>query len=546
MKPFAPLGETWLGLLSVLFAGGLAFAAEAPSRNFYLEPGKTSGDYRDVALNPSDTTAREPISFPHATSNSEYNQKEFAARCAIDGSRRNDDVHGRGSWGPRKETGIWWRLDFGRPVEIDKLVLFLRAAWTPDGAPHDSYWKEATVEFSDGSVEKLELKQVAAGQEFPLSPRTVTSLRLKSLEPAEDKWCALAEFEAWGRDAPPFAYVADPAFAARLRQDPLVAKATAAMLGFQRLSWEQGVVGQALIEAGERDLAIALARASLVFVDRNGVVAASGGSTTDPLMLGDCLWWAARQTGDPQLAKAAGDMLRFALSGAPRAGDGTPYHLAGPREIWSDGAFTTPPFLAAAGHHDEAIAQFLGVHRRLWDADKKLMRHCWSEPKQTFTDPKFWGGGQGWTAAALARVIRSLPPERQADRGKLSAMLRELLDGCLAHQRPDGLFHDEVDNDTSFVETNLAAMLAYTIYESVRGGWLPENYLPPADRMRAAVRAKVDRLGFVQGVAGAPGFDKPGISAEGQAFFILMEAAARKAGRSSPSPLPPAPTRSSF
>jgi unsaturated rhamnogalacturonyl hydrolase len=40
--------------------------------------------------------------------------------------------------------------------------------------------------------------------------------------------------------------------------------------------------------------------------------------------------------------------------------------------------------------------------------------------------------------------------------------------------------------------------------------------------------------GFVQGVAGAPSFNKPGISAEGQAFFILMEAAARKSGR----PLP--------
>ena len=56
-------------------------------------------------------------------------------------------------------------------------------------------------------------------------------------------------------------------------------------------------------------------------------------------------------------------------------------------------------------------------------------------------------------------------------------MLKELLDGCLAHQRPDGLFYDKVDDPSSFVETDLAAMLAYAIYESVRGGWLPESYL---------------------------------------------------------------------
>jgi rhamnogalacturonyl hydrolase YesR len=93
------------------------------------------------------------------------------------------------------------------------------------------------------------------------------------------------------------------------------------------------------------------------------------------------------------------------------------------------------------------------------------------------------------------------------------------------------LFFDKVDDPSSYVETNLAAMLAYAIYESVRGGWLPESYLPRADQMRAAVRAKVDSLGFVQAVAGAPHFDKPGISTEGQAFFILMEASARKVGR---------------
>jgi unsaturated rhamnogalacturonyl hydrolase len=512
----------------------LAFAVlavQAGAASVFLEPGKKASDYRNVALNPTASTNREPSSYPHATSNSEYNQREFAARCAIDGNRRNDDVHACGSWGPQKEPDIWWRLDFGRPVQTDKLVLFLRAAWTPADAPHDSYWKEATVEFSDGSVEKLELKKIASGQEFPLTQRTVTWLTLKNLKPAEDKWCALAEFEAWGRDAPQFTYVADTAFAAKLRQDPLVAKALSAMLGFQRASWEQGVAGQALIEAGEQGAAVALARASLVHVNQSGVVAAWDGSPTDPLMLGDTLWWAAQRTGEPELRKAADDMLQFALAGAARAPDGTPYHQPSTQEMWSDGSFTSPPFLAAAGHYDEAVAQLRGVIQRLWDPEKKLMHHRWSERNQTLTHAAHWGGGNGWTAAALTRVIRSLPPEHQADRALLAGILKELLDGCRACQRPDGLFYDEVDNPASYVETNLAAMLAYSIYESVRGGWLPESYLSAADRMRAAVRAKVDQDGFVQGVAGAPSFDRPGISTEGQAFFILMEAAARKSGR---------------
>jgi len=178
-----------------------AVAQPAQKPTIYLEAGKTADAYRNIALNPDAATGANPVVYPHATSNSEYNQQEFAARCAIDGKRRNNDVHGCGSWGPQMQPDIWWRLDFGRPVEIDKVTLFLRAAWKPDDNPHDSYWKEARLEFSDGSKEELALKQDAKGQEFTFTKRTVTWLLLKNLKRAEDKWCALCEFEAWGRDA---------------------------------------------------------------------------------------------------------------------------------------------------------------------------------------------------------------------------------------------------------------------------------------------------------------------------------------------------------
>ena len=74
-------------------------------------------------------------------------------------------------------------------------------------------------------------------------------------------------------------------------------------------------------------------------------------------------------------------------------------------------------------------------------------------------------------------------------------------------------------------ETNLAQMLAYTIYRGVAGGWLDAAYLAPADRMRRAAHDKVDAYGLVQDVCAAPHFDRPGTAPEGQAFFLLMEAA---------------------
>jgi len=214
------------------------------------------------------------------------------------------------------------------------------------------------------------------------------------------------------------------------------------------------------------------------------------------------------------------------LKKAPRAADGTVFHTG--QTIWSDSYHTTPPFLAFVGEYDEALKQIEGHRQRLVNPQSKLIAHIWDEKAGKYTDPKNWGGGNGWAAAGLARVIRALPPERKADREKLAAQLKELVDACLVHQMPSGLFHDIVDDPSTFEETNLAQMLAYSIYESVSGGWLSRDYLKAADRMRAAAKAKVDADGFVQGVSGAPEFKRPGVSAEGQAFFLMMEAAATK------------------
>ena len=74
----------------------------------------------------------------------------------------------------------------------------------------------------------------------------------------------------------------------------------------------------------------------------------------------------------------------------------------------------------------------------------------------------------------------------------------------------------------------MAQMLAYTIYRGVKAGYLDGRYVIFADKAREAAHKKVDQYGFVRDVCGMPMFDKPGIAAEGQAFFLLMEAARKQ------------------
>lgn len=330
----------------------------------------------------------------------------------------------------------------------------------------------------------------------------------------------------------PGAFAQAPNASPHEESDPLsesahrIEKATKAAMAMQRRDWEQGILAQAMVEAGDRERVILLTKGAIVQRTpdgRLGVVVS--GSPTDPAMGGPAYAQAAGWTGDQQIRDAVDGLLMWIRVAAPRNSQGILYHVFNAPEMWSDGFNGAPPFLAAMGHYDEALFQIDGYRKRLWNPEKKLLAHIWDDGKQQFKDGSLWGGGNGWAAAGLARVIRSLPRDRHQDRERLAAFAAEIIDGCLKHQRPDGLFHNVVDQPSTFVETNLAQMLSYSIYDGIAQGWLPAAYRESADTIRAAARAKMNALGFVEGVCSAPNFDRPGVSTEGQAFCIMMEAA---------------------
>jgi hypothetical protein len=158
--------------------------------------------YRNLALNPCDLrqTGPAPVQmYPHATTNSVSRSLfDFESRNAIDGVTQNGH-HGiwpYQSWGPQLRSDLWWKVEFGRIVELNKILLMVRADF-----PHDSYWKSADVEFSDGSHESIQLGSSAEFQEFSFRKRRVSWLRLTNLVPADPaKWCSLIEVEVWGHD----------------------------------------------------------------------------------------------------------------------------------------------------------------------------------------------------------------------------------------------------------------------------------------------------------------------------------------------------------
>jgi unsaturated rhamnogalacturonyl hydrolase len=306
-----------------------------------------------------------------------------------------------------------------------------------------------------------------------------------------------------------------------------IERVKSAMLAMQRYSWEQGVAAQALLEMGDEELVIQMAKEAVLRQRADGRLATVGVDygVTDPACVGEAVLYAAKVTGDLELKKAADKMLNYLLNKAPKTKDGILHHRTDVPQVWIDSMYMAPPFLAAAGRSDEAVKQIEGFRKYLFDAEKKLYSHMWDEKKNDFARKDFWGVGNGWTAAGITRVIIALPAEMAEEKRTLISYVTELIDSCLVYMRPDGLFHDVIDNPDTFVETNLGQMLAYSIYRGLQHGWLDGSYRKHADKMRNAVIKKVDKFGLVQDVCGSPTFDRAGTATEGQAFFLLMETA---------------------
>lgn len=309
----------------------------------------------------------------------------------------------------------------------------------------------------------------------------------------------------------------------------MIRKVKIALLAMQRHSWEQGVAAQGFLEQGDMDIVIAMVKEAAYRHLPDGRTAVLDNSTasTDPCSVGEALLTAANVTGDPHLLDAHEKLLNWALNLAPTNEKGIVYHFADSKQFWIDSMYMLPPYLASAGYYASALRQIDGYYKALFHPQKKMFSHMWDDQKKEFVREDAWGVGNGWALAGITRVIAALPQEYEADRQRLIDLLVPLIDTILTYMMPDGRFHDVIDNADTFPEVNLSQMLAYTLFRGMQGGWLQKDYLKYAEILRSAANREIDQYGLVQNVCGAPHFDRPGVAPEGQAFYLLMEAAAK-------------------
>ena len=95
--------------------------------------------------------------------------------------------------------------------------------------------------------------------------------------------------------------------------------------------------------------------------------------------------------------------------------------------------------------------------------------------------PYFWGRGNGWVAAGLAELLRSLP-RTHPQWPRIMQGYRKMMAALLAYQGDDGLWRQLVDHPDAWPETSGTGMFTFAMVTGVKDGWLDAATYGPAAR----------------------------------------------------------------
>jgi unsaturated rhamnogalacturonyl hydrolase len=90
--------------------------------------------------------------------------------------------------------------------------------------------------------------------------------------------------------------------------------------------------------------------------------------------------------------------------------------------------------------------------------------------------PFFWGRGNGWMAAGMAELLRSLPKDHP-NRARIMDGYQKMMATLLRYQDEKGMWRQLIDKPESWPETSSTGMFTFAMVTGVKNGWLePRAY----------------------------------------------------------------------
>ncbi|TFK46279.1 hypothetical protein OE88DRAFT_1667912 [Heliocybe sulcata] len=281
------------------------------------------------------------------------------------------------------------------------------------------------------------------------------------------------------------------------------------------------------------------------------------GAAGDPASIGIAVllanWTGYTQGGSEDYAGAARDEIEFLYSGSvPKTRDGAISHRTDQLQLWSDFVYMVPPFLAYYGvtTGNQSMLEAAYTQCRLY---RNYLRDgnaggMWKHIVMgSGTDGGHWATGNGWAAAGMLRVLRTIANSQYANAMKheqidLANWVGEIHSGIYPHLQSNGLFKNYPDSSASsnFDDAASTALLAATVFR-LANAWGRHTYIPQALQSRAALLASSNSSSngnsslthftsdmWLTPVVNPYSYGSQGSnSPEGQAFVLEMEAAYR-------------------
>lgn len=173
--------------------------------------------------------------------------------------------------------------------------------------------------------------------------------------------------------------------------------------------------------------------------------------------------------------------------------------------VWLDDMFMGVPVIANMGkltgetkYYDEAIKQIMLFADRMFMPEKGLYRHGWVEamhPHLAF----HWGRANGWALLAKVEVLDAIP-EGYPGREKVLALLQAHIQGLCGLQSSEGLWHQLLDRNDSYLETSCTAIYVYCMAKAINEGWIDMLAYGPQTMLGwHGVTTKVNKRGEIDG-----------------------------------------------
>lgn len=189
------------------------------------------------------------------------------------------------------------------------------------------------------------------------------------------------------------------------------------------------------------------------------------------------------------------------------------------RWCWADAVFMSPPVFAHLAQITKDDKYLAFMHKEFWEMTDYLFDKDYGlylRDSRYFTRkddqgrPIFWGRGNGWVLAGLARTLEYLP-EDDAQLGAYQDLFKNMSTTLLKYQNEDGSWPSsllEAGKD-AHSETSATGLLAFGIAWGINNGLLDKaTFLPALENAWTSIVKNIHpdgKVGYVQQVAFAPG-----------------------------------------